>query len=264
MGHHNRHFAGDRYALHGVWSPPNSTANFCEEDYAVTRYLAEFINALTNLAYVYFALRYMYGPGNLGLFTPRVDFMSISLLVLGISSFLFHASLRQTLQFADELSMLGLAWSLLQGTLTVRNSPTNSDYINICLAIVFPLFSIFYVWTGKIIYHATAFAAIIFLIVLRCHYLFHWLKPPFPKAKRARWRSRGRNALITLLVGYLLWNIDLEYCAELRKLRQQIGIPWSWLLELHGWWHVLTAISASQFMDIVRELKEEVSDEKTK
>ena len=106
----------------------------------------------------------MYGPGNLGLFTPRADFMSLSLLVLGISSFLFHASLRQTLQFADELSMLGLAWSLLQGTLTVRNSTTHSEYINICLAIVFPLFSVFYVWTGKIIYHATAFAAIIFLI----------------------------------------------------------------------------------------------------
>jgi len=25
--------------------------SFCEEDYAITRYLAEFINALTNFAY---------------------------------------------------------------------------------------------------------------------------------------------------------------------------------------------------------------------
>jgi dihydroceramidase len=68
MGHHNRHFAGDPHALHGTWSPPTSTAkyatcrtshhaleandtSFCEEDYAVSRYLAEFINSLTNLAY---------------------------------------------------------------------------------------------------------------------------------------------------------------------------------------------------------------------
>ena len=68
MGHHNRHFAGDPYALHGAWSPPTSTAkyaaycashdalkpdndSFCEEDYAVSRYLAEYINSLTNLAY---------------------------------------------------------------------------------------------------------------------------------------------------------------------------------------------------------------------
>jgi len=26
MGHHNRHFAGDRHALQGAWSPPDSTA----------------------------------------------------------------------------------------------------------------------------------------------------------------------------------------------------------------------------------------------
>ncbi|PSN64405.1 hypothetical protein BS50DRAFT_575854 [Corynespora cassiicola Philippines] len=26
MGHHNRHFAGDRHALNGVWSPPSSAA----------------------------------------------------------------------------------------------------------------------------------------------------------------------------------------------------------------------------------------------
>jgi dihydroceramidase len=216
-----------------------------------------------NIEAVYFALRYMYGPKKATLLAPRADSMSLSLLVLGISSFLFHASLRQTLQFADELSMLGLAWSLLQGTLTVRNSLANINRINVCLAIVFPLFSVFYVWTGKIIYHSTAFALAIFLIVLRGHHLFHWLSPPFSNAKRVDWRCRGRNALVLLLVGYLLWNIDLEYCAELRRLRERVGMPLSCLFELHGWWHILTAISASRFMDIVRELREEVSNEKT-
>ncbi|KAK3935098.1 ceramidase [Diplogelasinospora grovesii] len=261
MGHHNRHFAGDPHALSGAWSPPSSTANFCEEDYAVTRYLAEFANTLTNLAYVYFALRYMYGPGSRP-FAPKSDSMSLSLLVLGISSFLFHASLRQTLQFADELAMLGLAWSLLQGTLTARQSPGNARFINISLAIIFPLFSAFYVWAGKIIYHATAFAIIMVLITLRGHYLFHWIKPEFPEAKGLKWRAQGLKALYMLLAGYFLWNIDLEYCAELRKLREWAGFPWALLFELHGWWHILTAISASQFMDVVREMQEELSSEK--
>jgi dihydroceramidase len=188
--------------------------------------------------------------------------MSISLLILGLCSFLFHATLRQTMQFADELAMLGLAWSLLQGILTVRNTSVYSPYINIGLAIAFPLFSVFYVWTGKIIYHVSAFAGVVVLIVVRGHYLFHWLDPPFAEGKRREWRSRGRNALAMLLLGYALWNIDLEYCAELRRLRQRVGMPWAWLLELHGWWHILTAVSASWFMDIVRELKEEVGNEK--
>jgi dihydroceramidase len=204
----------------------------------------------------------MYGPGSHGPFAPKWDSMSISLLVLGIASFLFHASLRQTLQFADELAMLGLAWSLLQGTLTIRQSPAKVKYITIGLAIIFPLFSGFYVWTGKIIYHVIGFVTMIALIILRACYLFYWLKPEFPEAKRYKWRAQGWKALFALLLGHILWNTDLEFCAELRELRELVGLPWAWLFELHGWWHVLTAISASQFIDIVREMREELSSEK--
>lgn len=72
-GHHNLRFDGDPYANAGVWSPPTATAkcaslqsamtrpwlgpaadlpcSFCEEDYAVTPYIAEFVNTLTNVAY---------------------------------------------------------------------------------------------------------------------------------------------------------------------------------------------------------------------
>lgn len=204
----------------------------------------------------------MYGPGSRGLFSPKLDFMSISLLVLGICSFLFHASLRQTLQFADELGMLLLAWALLQGILT-RPRPTTQDrVIDISLAIIFPLFSAFYVWTGKIIYHASVFFAICVLITIRGIHLFYWRKPEFPEAKRKDWIIRGRKAFASLVIAYVLWNIDLEFCAELRAVREQLGLPLAWVFELHGWWHILTAFSASYFMDVVRELQEEMLKEK--
>lgn len=82
MGHHNIRYDGDPYALKGAWSPPTSRAkyvtvpfaalgrltisliqetdimgsdlpfgSFCEEDYVVTVYLAEFINSLSNSLY---------------------------------------------------------------------------------------------------------------------------------------------------------------------------------------------------------------------
>ncbi|KAH6691703.1 ceramidase [Plectosphaerella plurivora] len=258
MGHHNRHFAGDKYALSGAWSPPTSSANFCEEDYAVSRYIAEFINSLTNLTYVYFALRYMYGPGSRGLLRPRTDFLSVSLLILGIASFSFHATMRQTLQFADEIAMLGLAWSILQGVFTVRRSTAYDRLINVSLAVVFPLFAVFYVYTGKIIYHATAFFAMMTMVVARGYYLF-WLRVPgFPAAKCDRWRVKGRKALVALLTGYALWHADLELCAQLRTMREKLGLPWAFLLEFHGWWHVLTAISAHMAMEMVREVQDEL------
>jgi dihydroceramidase len=200
--------------------------------------------------------------GSVGVLSPSADFMSLSLLVLGINSFLFHATMRQTLQFADELSMLGLAWSMLHGLLTTRvSSSTHSSnqrrIITGGLATTIPAFAAFYVSTGKIIYHASAFAGMMVIVVARCHYLLHYLQPPFPQAKRARWLAQGRGALALLLLGYGLWHIDLEFCAELRSLREQMGLPWAWALELHGWWHVLTAVAASRLLNIVREMREE-------
>ncbi|KAI0410117.1 ceramidase [Xylaria palmicola] len=262
MGHHNRHFAGDQYALSGAWSPPTSSANFCEEDYAVTRYLAEFINTLTNLAYVFFALRYMYGPGSRGILSLRTDFMSISLLVLGVASFAFHATLLQNFQFGDELAMIGVVWAILKVLLTTQRSSAYDGLVNASLAVVFPLFAAFYVWTGKIIYHLIGFSIAIALIIARGVYLFYWRRPGFPEAKVREWRVRGRRALILWGVAYALWNVDLEFCAELRQLREGLGLPWAWLLEMHGWWHVLTAMSAARFMDITREVQVQLKSEK--
>lgn len=204
----------------------------------------------------------MYGPGSRGLFSPRLDFMSITLLVLGMASFLFHASLRQSLQFADELAMLGLAWSILEGILTARRSDNYDRFIHIALAIFFISFSGFYILTGKVIYHYTAFGLIIGLIVLRGHYLFLWRKPGFPNALRSEWKIRGLKSLGLFLLAFVLWNIDLVFCAELRRLRERVGLPWAWLFELHGWWHILTAMSADKWMTITREVQQELQREK--
>lgn len=204
----------------------------------------------------------MYGPGSRGILRPNVDFMSVSLLALGIGSFLFHASLRKTLEFADEFSMLGLTWSMLQETLTLRQSRAKVREITTDLAFCFVSFAIFYVRSPKIIFQVIAFASGLVLVILRTQYLYHLATPAFPSEKSRDWNVRTWRAISICVLGYLLWNIDLEYCAALRELRQGVGQPWAWLLELHGWWHILTAVGASQFMDVARELRVEVEKQK--
>lgn len=188
--------------------------------------------------------------------------MSISLLVLGVGSFLFHATLRQTLEFVDEFSMLGLTWSMLQSSLTARQPPARARLITVGLAVAYLSFSAFYLWSAKIIYQVFAFTGALFGVLFRSQYMFHWVKPAFPEAKRKDWNRRSWKSLGICVFGYVLWTIDLEYCAELRALRQQVGLPWAWLLEFHGWWHILTAVGASQSMQIAREVKEEVERER--
>lgn len=54
--------------------------------------------------------------------------------------------------------------------------------------------------------------------------------------------------------GYLLWQLDFIFCTELTTLKRTVGLPWGFLLELHGWWHILTAIGAYIFMIMVDRL----------
>ena len=199
----------------------------------------------------------MYDSGRRGFTNPRWDFMSLTLFVLGFGSFVFHASLRQTLEFVDELSMVGLAWSLLQATFTLRQPATKARVISALLAVACISFSIFYVYSARIIYQVIAFTSSLIIVVFRTGYLFYQVQPRFPKDKVRDWNIRGWKALGISTFGYIIWHIDLELCQQLRELRGQMGLPWAWLLEFHGWWHVLTALGAAQFMQVAREMKEE-------
>ena len=44
--------------------------------------------------------------------------------------------------------------------------------------------------------------------------------------------------------GYVIWNIDNITCSWLTEAKRKIGMPLSFLLELHGWWHIFTGIGA--------------------
>lgn len=44
------------------------------------------------------------------------------------------------------------------------------------------------------------------------------------------------------LTGFFLWNMDNIYCRYLKTARNHILLPWSIVLEGHGWWHLFTGL----------------------
>lgn len=56
------------------------------------------------------------------------------------------------------------------------------------------------------------------------------------------------------MFGYILWQLDFIFCPQLTTVKRMIGLPWGFLLELHAWWHILTAIGAHTFMIMVDRL----------
>lgn len=59
---------------------------------------------------------------------------------------------------------------------------------------------------------------------------------------------------VLMIEAFVVRNVDMERHLELRAIRQKMGLPWAWLLELHGWWHVLTSLDASEYLVLVRAL----------
>src|SRR5262245_58630668 len=86
----------------GMWGIPTASIDWCEQNYAVTPWVAEFWNTISSLAMVV--------AGLAGLFLRRFTWeirVAFGLLVLvGLGSIAFHGTLRFELQMLDELPML--------------------------------------------------------------------------------------------------------------------------------------------------------------
>lgn len=53
---------------------------------------------------------------------------------------------------------------------------------------------------------------------------------------------------LTFAFGFILWAIDQLACGTLTEAKHAMGMPWSFLLEFHGWWHLFTGIGAYVFI----------------
>lgn len=60
---------------------------------------------------------------------------------------------------------------------------------------------------------------------------------------RMMWLLVG-SGLTSFLGAFLVWNIDNRACSTLSRWRNAMGLPWGMLLELHGWWHILSGLGA--------------------
>jgi dihydroceramidase len=183
--------------------------------------------------------------------------MSASLVLVGVCSFIFHASLRQTMQFGDDLSMLFLAGSLIQRLYCAGQQASTRRLITVTVYATVCLMSAYYVQSGNLVIHTSMFAVMLTFVWPRTLYLISRRQAQSPQEnaqEKARLRWNFKKAVAYLALGFLVWNIDLEACQLLRNLRNAIGMPWAWALELHGWWHFFTALGAAVYMDLIREL----------
>jgi dihydroceramidase len=179
-----------------------------------------------------------------------MDFMAFSLIGVGVCSFAFHATMRQIPQYSDDLSMLLLAGALLHPVYAANGTPAVRRLIAVTLIAIIGSVAVIYVRDGNLLIHTFAFIALITFLWPRTLWLVYHTGSS--KEERRRMMGHFTWAAVSIIVGFALWNVDLEYCFDLRAAREWLGTPLAWVLELHGWWHILTALAASHFIRLIR------------
>lgn len=65
------------------------------------------------------------------------------------------------------------------------------------------------------------------------------------------------RSLFFFILAFSIWNIDNLFCHHIRTARSLLAFPMDSLLQLHGWWHVLSALSFIHYLaaDIISEFE---------
>lgn len=214
--------------------------------------MAEIVNSLTNLFFVYLA--------SIGISScirnnhPRVFLVAFaSYLIIGIGSFLYHASLRYWMQLLDELSMIYTTCILFFAVFSHGRSKSGQILLLLFIVSLAAFITGYYYHIKDPLFHQNMFALLTATVVLRSIYIMEKILRPQAdlKTKLGRRNAQILQAMWVMIgcgisaiaLGFLIWNLDNMFCSHLRRWRREIGLPWGVLLEGHGWWHFFTGVA---------------------
>jgi len=219
--------------------PRTATLDWCEENYAVCRNIAEFWNSLTNLTFLILAV---YGAYTVARHKLELRYLLayLTLGFVGVGSFLFHATLTYEMQLLDELPMIYCVCVVIFCTFESEKRPRHERLLKTLLVLDAIFITLVYLTNKNTLFFQLSYALHILTIALRGSQLYRRLPV-----------TRGKKQLKALFLfsyamhasAFILWNIDNRFCNKLRAIRGQAGIL-APLLQLHAWWHVLTGIGS--------------------
>uniref|UniRef100_H2Y7T3 Alkaline ceramidase n=1 Tax=Ciona savignyi TaxID=51511 RepID=H2Y7T3_CIOSA len=224
-------FAKDKQII-GFWGKPTSTLDWCEENYVKTVYIAEFWNTISNLIMILppFVCALYYWHKKMEM---RYVWANISLLAVGVGSWMFHMTLWYEMQLLDELPMIYgtcvFLYALHHHATPVKQK--SYPYI-VSLVSVSVLVTVVYLQWKNPVFHQVCYAA---LVVFLLYEAILALKN-YPSIKPIVLAS-----LCFYLFGFFLWNVDNVFCSNLRKMRSSSDSELvTAATQLHAWWHIFT------------------------
>ncbi|KAF4632036.1 hypothetical protein G7Y89_g6090 [Cudoniella acicularis] len=135
-------------------------------DYIVTAYIAEFINTLTNLVYIYYAYHGIKGNSNRrDAILRNLPYLGIA--AVGLGSGIFHATMKNYTQWCDDLSMLLAVATVTHRVFTFDKSITYTVTSGLILTTLMTTFSVWHCVTDELIMHSVLFGIMIAMVGIK-------------------------------------------------------------------------------------------------
>jgi len=217
----------------GYWGPPTATLDWCEENYVSSFYIAELWNTISNLSFILFTLFGVLQCWRLSL-EWRYFRSYLGITLVGLGSWAFHSTLLYEFQLMDELPMI-YATCVFVFCMIENGRRGHARALVVALLVVYAFgVTTIYLWWREPVFHQVAYAGLVLTVVGLCA-----AEVQQPRSRRLR--PLFIASITSYGMGFLLWNLDNALCPQLRAARAALPPMLAPFLQLHSWWHVLTA-----------------------
>lgn len=221
------------------WGPPTASVDWCERNYEVCNFVAEFWNTVSSASIAILGLVGLYLTNRENL-EKRFGVLYIGIIVVGLGSVAFHGTLLLGSQLLDELPMIWstLTWLYIYQTM---ESPAQGNPGDKRLATSLAVFGVVWGVASPWVhyYTPTAFRALFVGLLGYSLYkaYFYWKICENQVARKLYlWCN------VFLVAGVTVWLLDLHACNQLHYL---FGDYWwhKYVGSLHGYWHCFMALN---------------------
>ena len=160
------------------------------------------------------------------------------------------------MQLLDELSMIYLTSTSFYALFSYGQSRALKNFILLFTASFSIFVTLYYYHLNDPVFHQNAFAVLATTVIFTGVYKTENLLRSSGQSRKSSSLSEMEQTrlaksdlsilhtmralvtcgLVSVGLGFLLWNLDNMYCSNLRRWRREVGLPWGILLEGHGWW----------------------------
>eukprot|EP01063_Lacrimia_lanifica_P007986 TRINITY_DN15133_c0_g1_i1.p1 TRINITY_DN15133_c0_g1~~TRINITY_DN15133_c0_g1_i1.p1 ORF type:complete len:277 (+),score=89.10 TRINITY_DN15133_c0_g1_i1:88-918(+) len=246
----------------GYWGPVTASVDWCEENYEVTFYVAEFFNTASS---VLIALAGLYALRRAAAEQRGVwlHAAAVSTLVIGIGSAAFHGTLTRGGQLLDELPMMWGSCTFLAATI--------ASHGRLLAARRTRVISLIYTWAAAAtwLYFAFGFEAFIVMysVTVACVVLasYHAARTPAHPQRPNAANQTLKKQLAGLAAGVyvagfaLFWIPEQVVCGN--RLERTDARPGVARLQLHAWFHIMSAVGPYIFLVFLAVLEVDAEGE---